>query len=178
MLTTREALLAKGREAFASRGYAGSRLADIAAEANLTTGAFYRHFSSKLHFFTVLYAEYGAALLDALDTAPSLNAQIVAWLEVARQHQGVVRASQELLRAGSSHLEPAHELRSDCARLLAKRLSPPGSEASTTRGAPLMVVDIVTQYALTEAAEWIPRRAPEAVATQLERLVLHGLYSA
>jgi hypothetical protein len=81
------------------------------------------------------------------------------------------------MRTGSSHLQPAKELRSACAELVAKRLSPAATDSSATRGASLMVVDIVAQYALTEAAEWIPWRDPEVVAAQLERLVLHGLYN-
>jgi hypothetical protein len=40
-----------------------------------------------------------------------------------------------------------------------------------------MLADIVSQYALTEAAGWIPQRDAEVVAADLERLATHGLYS-
>ena len=165
-----------GREAFAARGYAGSRLADIAAEAGLTTGAFYRHFASKWEFFVALHERYGADLAEALGKSRSLRAQVVAWLEAARRHRGVVRAAQELSRTGSPHVETARELRDDCASVVAKRLCPGGKSAPAARGAALMIVDIVSQYAWMEAAGWIPERDPRAVAEQLERLVKRGLY--
>jgi hypothetical protein len=68
----------------------------------------------------------------------------VAWLEVSREHQGVVKASQELMRTGSPHLRPAQELRSACAERIAERLGPPSTASPTIRGASLMVVDIIT----------------------------------
>lgn len=126
----------------------------------------------------MLYDEYGTALLGALDAAPTLKDQMTAWLEVAREHHGVVRASQELMRVGSPHLLPAKELRSACADLIAKRLGSPRVDTSALRGASLMVTDIIAQYALTEAVGWIQHKDPERVATQIELLVLHGLYSA
>jgi AcrR family transcriptional regulator len=176
-LSTREALLATGRAAFADRGYAGARLADIAGEAGLTTGAFYRHFASKFDFFEALFEHYGAALREVLETAPTLHDQIVGWLHVSREHRGVIRASQELARAGSPQAEVARELRDGAATLVARRLQPnkrPNSKR--VRGASLMVSDILRQYVLMESAGWIPERDPEAVAHQLEHLIEHGLY--
>lgn len=126
----------------------------------------------------MLYDEYGTALLGALDAAPTLKAQTIAWLEVAREHHGVVRASQELMRIGSPHLRPAKELRSACADLVAKRLGSPSASSPAIRGASLLVTDIIAQYALTEAVGWIRHKNPERVARQVELLVLHGLYSA
>lgn len=168
-------LLESGRQSLAASGYAGSRLADITSNAGLTTGAFYRHFASKWDFFLVLHSEYGAALLEALATARTLREQMVAWIEVARQHRGVVRASQELTRAGSPHLAGAKQLRSDAARLISRRMDP-APRSRPTPGAALMIVDILAQYAFMDAAEWVPARDPDAVARPLERLVRKGLY--
>ena len=124
----------------------------------------------------MLYAEYGDALVAALDAAPSLREQMVAWLEVSAENRGVVRASQELMRKGTSHLRPAEELRSRCAALVADRLRADAKPNDELRGASLMIVDILAQYALMDAAGWVPPRDPKLVSSQLEWLVQHGLY--
>jgi hypothetical protein len=131
----------------------------------------------------VLYDQYGGALLDALATEQTLHGQMVAWLHVSREYSGLVRASQELTRAGSQHLKAAEQLRSSAADLIARRLQPsrsgrrkaPGGR--TAPGASLMIVDVLSQYAFMDAAGWLPLREPETVAAQLERIVQKGLYS-
>ncbi len=113
----------------------------------------------------------------------TLRGQMVAWLYVGREYSGLVRASQELTRAGSEHLEAAERLRSSAAALIVDRLQPspngswdePGGR--TVHGASLMIVDVLSQYAFMDAAGWLPPREPETVATQLERIVQKGLYS-
>jgi hypothetical protein len=89
----------------------------------------------------------------------------------------VVRASQELTRAGSAQADVARDLRDATATAVAKRLQPgKRPRGKSVRGASLMVVDIVRQYVLMESAGWIPERDIEAVAHQLEHLIEHGLY--
>lgn len=173
--STRDALIASGRDAFAQRGYAGSSLASIAAGAGLTTGAFYRHFASKTDFYAFLLAAYRHDLEEALRRARSLRAQIEAWLRVAREHRGVVRVMQELTRVGSAELDEHAELRAAAAGLVEPRLRT-GTGVSDSHPAALLVCDVITQYAFMTAAGWIAEREPEAVAIELERLVKRGLY--
>jgi AcrR family transcriptional regulator len=168
--------LSAGREAFAQRGYAGSRLADIAGAAGLTTGAFYRHFPSKADFFTSLFSAYGEDLLAALRRARTLRAQLEEWLLVAREHRGVMRAAQELAVAGTAEAELRRQLREDVAALLGQRLDAAVPGLADLGPAARMLADIVSQYALTEAAGWIPQRDAKVVAVDLERLAKHGLY--
>jgi AcrR family transcriptional regulator len=174
-LPTRDALLAAGRRAFADRGYAGARLADIAADTGMTTGAFYRHFASKNDFFAAMFSDYGDDLLSAMGRARSLRGQLEAWLVAAREHRGVVRAAQELSRAGSPEAEMRRELRERASDLLVERLEPI-VVAGHVRACADMVSDVVAQYVLMESAGWIPERDPRAVATELDRLVRKGLY--
>jgi AcrR family transcriptional regulator len=166
-----------GREAFAERGYAGSRLADIAGAAGLTTGAFYRHFPSKADFFASLFTAYGEDLRAAMAGAPTLRAQIERWLLVAREHRGVVRAAQELARVNTPAADARRELREQVAELLGERLDAAVPGLPDLLPAARMLADIVSQYALTEAAGWIPQRDAKVVAADLERLATHGLYS-
>jgi TetR/AcrR family acrAB operon transcriptional repressor len=54
---TRQALLDAALRVFSRQGYAGTRLEDVAAEADMTRGAIYWHFKSKAHLYNTLVAE-------------------------------------------------------------------------------------------------------------------------
>jgi AcrR family transcriptional regulator len=63
---TRERLLQAAAEAFAERGYDGTRVADIAAAAGVSNGALYAHFGSKAELLVVALREHGPQLLATL----------------------------------------------------------------------------------------------------------------
>jgi AcrR family transcriptional regulator len=54
---TRSALIGAGRALFAERGYAEVSVAEIAAQADVTTGALYHQFASKQGLFRTIYGE-------------------------------------------------------------------------------------------------------------------------
>ena len=58
--TSRKALIRAGLAQLTERGYVAVRIDDIVAQAGVTKGAFYHHFSGK--------PAYGAALIDEYDT--------------------------------------------------------------------------------------------------------------
>lgn len=68
---TRRLLLAVGREAFQTHGYAGAALEDVAGTAGVTRGALYHHFKSKKGLFRAVleevHAEIGRQVEDAAD---------------------------------------------------------------------------------------------------------------
>jgi hypothetical protein len=125
-----------------------------------------------------LSAEYGEQILVEVGRASSLRAQLTAWLTVTQEQRGVVRALHELARVGSPDAESRHVLRDQVAELLMPKLAAATGldDVEDVRPATLMVCDIVAQYALMEAAGWVPERDPAAVAKELERLVKRGLY--
>ncbi|MCW2991788.1 MAG: hypothetical protein JWM73_2382 [Solirubrobacterales bacterium] len=88
----------------------------------------------------------------------------------------MVRAAQELTRAGSPQVDAARELREASADLIAETVGSSFSDPHELRGASLMIVDIISQYVLMESAGWIPERDPAAVGAELERLIKRGLY--
>jgi AcrR family transcriptional regulator len=62
---TRAALLAAARHHFARHGYARTELSQIAADAEVTTGAIYHHFVSKKGLFQAVAEQLEAEILAA-----------------------------------------------------------------------------------------------------------------
>ncbi|GAA4095945.1 TetR/AcrR family transcriptional regulator [Actinomadura miaoliensis] len=68
---TRERLLRAAADAFAARGYDGTRVADIAAAAGVSNGALYAHFGSKAELLVAaLRAHARRVLADLVDAEP------------------------------------------------------------------------------------------------------------
>ncbi|WP_344597274.1 TetR/AcrR family transcriptional regulator [Actinomadura vinacea] len=68
---TRERLLRAAADAFARRGYDGTRVADIAAAAGVSNGALYAHFGSKAELLVAALRTHGRRLLaDLLAAEP------------------------------------------------------------------------------------------------------------
>jgi len=68
---TREELLAAARRVFERDGYLDTRVADIAAEADLAHGSFYTYFSSKQSVFLAIVREIGQQIREAVTPAPA-----------------------------------------------------------------------------------------------------------
>ena len=68
---TRERLLLAAADVFAQRGYDGTRVADIAAAADVSSGALYAHFRSKAELLVAALRTHGRRLLaEALAADP------------------------------------------------------------------------------------------------------------
>ena len=68
---TRERLLLAAADVFARRGYDGARVADIAAAADVSSGALYAHFGSKAQLLVAALRTHGRRLLaEALAADP------------------------------------------------------------------------------------------------------------
>src|ERR1700758_4919387 len=63
---TRERLLLAAADVFARRGYDGARVADIAAAADVSSGALYAHFGSKAELLVAALRRHGRRLLAEL----------------------------------------------------------------------------------------------------------------
>ena len=75
---TRQQLLAAAMRVVAERGYDGTRVAEIARVAGVTTGAIYNHFDSKADLLTAAIAEQGPdAFTNLIDVEPTLSAHEV-----------------------------------------------------------------------------------------------------
>lgn len=92
---TRARLLRAAADAFAARGYDGTRVADIAAAAGVSNGALYAHFGSKAELLVAALRTHGRRLLaDLLAADPD-------------------RSVVELLLAAGRSLPRRHDARGD-----------------------------------------------------------------
>lgn len=86
---TRRLLLDAARETFASVGYQGATLDDIAAHAGFTKGALYWHFPNKQAIFVSLIAEaielnyqvLSAMVVDSANDPQSLRERLGEWVD-------------------------------------------------------------------------------------------------
>ena len=65
---TRGKLIAAGRHAFASKGYAAASMEDFTAEAGLTRGALYYHFGGKQGLFEAVVEQINSEMAARLQT--------------------------------------------------------------------------------------------------------------
>jgi AcrR family transcriptional regulator len=91
---TRERLLSAAADAFAERGYDGTRVADIAALAGVSNGALYAHFGSKAELLAGALHTHGRRVLaEALAADPDrpvteVLLEIGRWLPRRRDARG------------------------------------------------------------------------------------------
>jgi AcrR family transcriptional regulator len=82
----RDAILAAAEAEFTDRGYAATKMVDVARRAGLSVGALYRHFENKEAIFVSLMSRAAEALLGRLHAAaaaaPDARARLAALIEV------------------------------------------------------------------------------------------------
>ena len=81
---TRERLLRAAADAFAERGYDGTRVADIAAAAGVSNGALYAHFASKADLLADALRTHGRHLLADMFAAEPDRPVVELLLDVGR----------------------------------------------------------------------------------------------
>ncbi|MCP4755518.1 MAG: TetR family transcriptional regulator [Proteobacteria bacterium] len=101
---TRRTIFKAALKVFSQRGYSGTRLEDVAAEAEVTRGAIYWHFKNKSHLYSSLLCEgyfgYGQRIQRILETDKSPLSKIRGLLKetlVSLGEDEEYRAVQELL---------------------------------------------------------------------------------
>lgn len=172
--SSRERLLETGRQRFATSGFAGARLVDIAADAGLTTGSLYRHFPSKAALFEALFEEFADDLFAGLVAATDYAGYCERWLGCNRRHQGAVRAAEEVSRENPAFLEHRRRQRRLWADAVIPHL-PAGLDARGRRLTANLTVDILDYFSFTVSRGWSDH--PDGVtAANLARLVHSGLY--
>lgn len=75
-------VLQTARRLFAARGYASVGLEEVASQSDVTRGAVYHHFGSKLGLFEAVLAEVQRSVADAVDRCASQVGDPWAGLEI------------------------------------------------------------------------------------------------
>jgi AcrR family transcriptional regulator len=85
----RDVIVRAAGRLFAERGYAGTRLDDVAAAAGVTKPMVYRHFDSKKALYTALLEKHEADLPAFLEGTgePDVRAILEHWLDYVHQNQ-------------------------------------------------------------------------------------------
>jgi AcrR family transcriptional regulator len=89
----REMIFRHASQVFAAKGFAGSKIADIAAAAGMSQGLLYRHFASKDELFTELIASSFAKLIAAAEALERMPMPA---------HEKIVLALQRILAGMAS----------------------------------------------------------------------------
>lgn len=120
----RERILAAARKVFASEGFEGTTIADVAREAGVASGTVYLYYASKLHLFAALYEQLFAVIGSAItteDAPPDMpggtRARVHSVFTACREHRDLLRlvflnqdprpeAAGMMQRAEGERLEP------------------------------------------------------------------------
>lgn len=174
---TKVLLLRAAEQRFAASGVQGSRLADIAADASFTTGAFYRYFDKKLDVIWALFDQMDAELETALSSATHFGESASRMINVLRAHPGTVRSTIESTRSGTPFADAHRRARSSWADHLAGRIADQlHVDPVRAHLAALASVDVLTHRVHAEVLGMVPRRTPEELVGTLEHLFCRGLY--
>lgn len=112
----RQHLLDAAARIASRKGYQGTRIADVVAEAGLSKGTFYEHYSSKEECFLDLYRRTNAAMIRAGIRAAEANFSKGAYatvLAVVRGLLGFVAQNPQLARALGPEMGTNPEIRSE-----------------------------------------------------------------
>jgi AcrR family transcriptional regulator len=181
---TRAKLVAAGRKAFGTVGYADASMDDFTSAVGLTRGALYHHFGDKKGLLEAVIAEIDAEmdtrLLEVSSKSPSrwqgFVDECTAYLEMALEPE----IQRIVLRDGPSVLgDPATwPNQSKCIRSMSASLERLGADGIIKPGDPETMARLLNG-ALLHAASWIANSSePEATSRRAVdgiRELLNGL---
>lgn len=124
---TRQKVLAKARELFRDRGYAGTTIRDIASEIDMSIGAVFSNFSSKIDLFSAVVAEEYEGYRRVFDTMPAdmaLQDRVVSLLAIDYEPDRIALLRCEMERSWSTEGGARSCARTDYVHALITELLP------------------------------------------------------
>jgi len=169
---TRAKLIAAGRKAFASVGYAEASMDDFTAEAGLTRGALYHHFGDKKGLLEAVVSEMDAEMTERLKTRVSQASS--RWEGFVQEGIGYIEMALEpevrriMLRDGPAVLgDPATwPTANGCVTSLKNSLSALAEAGEIDPGIDVEAAARLLSGASSAAAQWIANADDPAAAAQ------------
>ena len=81
--TSKDILIKVALEEFSSKGYKGVNIVELANKANMTTGAIYHHFGSKMKLYELIRSEMEQRIIDRMEGITSVFDNPSKGLELA-----------------------------------------------------------------------------------------------
>jgi len=115
---SRQTLVDAARVVFGRDGYTNARASDMAAEAEMSNGAFYRYFQDKRDVLTCLLAELFAAIYDFARAPRGPDKREEATFQSTRRYFDLYRENADLYRVliEAAQIDPVIEQQWDDAR--------------------------------------------------------------
>lgn len=170
-----EAILSAAESRFREHGFQGSTLTEITGDAGVTTGSFYRQFSSKDELFSVLYRRHVEAASRALAAAKDVQEAVAGWIEHCREHAGTIVVQRELVQPSSNFVGAWMAARDRWEHAL-RILLPAGLRSATAGAAAAIALSLLEYYTYGELRGWFPTRDVERVSAAIAEVLLDGWY--
>jgi TetR/AcrR family acrAB operon transcriptional repressor len=183
---TRTNILDAAMQVFASKGYAGTRLDDVAQAAGVTRGAITWHFSKKANLLKAALdtgmAEYGSRIekildsgLSPLDTIRSLVKEMLSSLEADEAYRKSMEIllnraelTMELQQGWDEYVKEIHSFRRTLERVIQKGIMT--GEIRPETDPELIAITIVSVIIGIEQL-WLMDRSAFSAATVSDRIV-------
>ena len=101
--STLERIIESATNLFLEHGYEGVGLREIARSADVTTGAFYRHFKGKKELFAAIVGDVYDEIIDIYKTTLSSFFLLPAEEQVSSMHDHTIEASDRMIRYMYEH---------------------------------------------------------------------------
>jgi len=178
---TRTALVAAGRELFATRGYEAVGTEEIVGEAGVTRGALYHHFDGKRGLFKAVFeaveqelvANFPVEKLVGTDPFGALQTGVAEFLEISLDHE--LQQITVLDAPAVLGWEEWHEIQIRYGLGLIRAGVGAAIDAGQIRELPADELANALLGALVEAALYVSRSEDQAAATERMRLVLEAM---
>jgi AcrR family transcriptional regulator len=185
---TRDELVAAARRVFERDGYAGARVADVAAEAGVAHGSFYTYFSSKQDVFLAVMREVGEQFRHAAAASPgearadpheTVDRSIRRYLDAYRANSVIWALAEQMatvdpeihrirLRGRREHVE---RVATTIRRWQDRGLADPGADPHTTAGALVSMLSNFAYWWLVGGDRYDPEPAAATLTGIWERAI-------
>ncbi|MPZ60583.1 MAG: TetR family transcriptional regulator [Propionibacteriales bacterium] len=186
---SKRALLDAARVVFRERGFAHARVSDMAAEAGMSNGAFYRYFKDKHDILMALLSELSEEMYEFSrvpwqpgDPKHSVRESTLRYMELYRDNADLMRVEIEVAQTELTVHEVWRESRAMFFKRIARSLRRGQKEGIVRKDidpdlAASLLGGMTEHYAyLQYVLKDEPQGSPKRLAEQISRIWANGVY--